>query len=430
MQSKPNTLIIGGGWSGLAAAVTLTQQGHAVHLIESAKQLGGRARNIQWKDQTVDNGQHLMIGAYDRMLAMMNTIGSDPDKIFERSPLDITLYDTDYLPLSLSANSRLPWPLSLVWSLIDSAGIGGLYQLTKLQHSIPKILSAEDISVSEWLLNTKQSPRFIKQLWEPLCLATLNTPIELASAQLMARVLKDSLGRGKAAADSLIPRIPLGDVFPRAAAHYIEQHGGKISLNTRARSLIIDNNEVCGVKTKDSRIESNNIIVALSPSQSSKLLADLIPATSTIEYPICTVYLHYPPETRLIKPMIGLTGTISQWVFDRSEQTPGLMAVVISAPGKHEEMTNLELIQHVCAELHDFFPDMPKTVNDSLVVREKRATFACHVNIKQNRPQSKTHIKGLWLAGDYVENGYPASLEGAIRNGENCALNLIKTMYN
>ena len=110
-------VIIGGGWSGLAAAVTLTQQGHTVQLIESAKQLGGRARNVQWQGQTVDNGQHLMIGAYDRMLAMMSHIGIDEKAVFNRFPMDIELLHKAYSPLVLSAKSRLPWPLSLAWNL-------------------------------------------------------------------------------------------------------------------------------------------------------------------------------------------------------------------------------------------------------------------------------------------------------------------------
>jgi len=96
MADKTNILIIGGGWSGLSAAITLTQQGHAIHLIESAKQLGGRARNVQWHNQTVDNGQHLMIGAYVQMLAIMNTIGIDTNKVFNRLPMDISIYDSHY----------------------------------------------------------------------------------------------------------------------------------------------------------------------------------------------------------------------------------------------------------------------------------------------------------------------------------------------
>jgi len=421
------TVIIGGGWSGLAAAITLVQQGHQVQLLESAKQLGGRARNVQWQGHTIDNGQHLMIGAYDRMLAMMKIIGIDANKAFKRLPMDIEILDKDYSPLCLSTKGLLPWPLSLAWNLFNSAGLSGLYKVSKLQSAIPKLLAGNDISVEEWLEQTKQPHRLITQLWEPLCLATLNTPIHTASAHILARVLQDSLGKGQSAADSLIPAIPLGDLFPLAAAKYIKQHGGTISLQSRVTKIIIEHGKATSVLTQNGdTIQADNIIVALSPSQTVDLLAEDIELTRPSEYPICTVYLQYPQHTRLAKPMFGLTGTISQWIFDRSDQTPGLMAVVISAPGSHESMTNPTLIKQVCSELHQLLPFLPPTVDAGFVIREKRATFSSDVNIEKQRPTHQTKIIGLSLAGDFVSNDYPATLEGAIRNGENSALSLLK----
>jgi len=424
------TLIIGGGWSGLAAAVTLAQQGHPVHLIESAKQLGGRARNVSWKGQDIDNGQHLMIGAYQQMLNMMALVGISSEQAFDRYPLDITIYDTQFPPLNLSAKSWLPWPLSLAWNLITSAGFTGFYQVTKLQSHKNKLLSGDDLSVSDWLLLTKQSERLIKQLWAPLCLATLNTPITEASAHRLATVLQESLGSGRLAADSLIPRMPLGDVFPSAAAQYINDHGGKISLQTRAKTLLIQNNKVLGIVSQDGhKIFANNIIVATSPGQCADLLSPHLTVNKPSEYPISTVYLLYPVPISLPSPMIGLTGTVSQWVFDRGAQSPGLVAVVISAPGDHEKLSKSELVSLVSKELHDMLPSLPQQASDSLVIREKRATFACSVNIEQQRPQSKTTISGLWLAGDFVANSYPATLEGAIRNGKHCAELLLSKSF-
>ncbi len=423
------TLIIGGGWSGLTAAITCVQRGEPVHLVESAKQLGGRARNSLWQDLVIDNGQHLMIGAYDRMLAIMQSIGIDSNDVFHRQAMDITIHDTDYPPLLLSSKSYLPWPLSLAWNLVASAGISGLKQVVQLQSSIPKLLYGDDLTVSEWLLRSNQSKRLVKQLWEPLCLATLNTPIEEASAHLLAIVLRDSLGKGKSAADSLIPRQPLGDLFPKVAANYIQQQGGTISLQTRVKELVIKNGKIAGAITDDGvNLQADNIIVATNLSQSKKLLSAHMEHHSPLEYPICTVYLQYATDTRLTALMLGMSGTLSQWIFDRSEQTPGLMAVVISAPGKHEKMAKDELIDLVCKEVHDMFPAMPRHAQQGFVIREKRATFACTVGIEKQRPGCKTNISGLWLAGDYVANNYPATLEGAIRNGENCAKLLLVTL--
>lgn len=420
------TLIIGGGWSGLAAAITCVQQGHSVHLLESAKQLGGRARNVSWGEHTIDNGQHLMIGGYDRMLAMMSLIGIELDDALQRQAIDITVYDTEHSPLRLSSKSLLPWPLSLAWNLAMSAGVSGLKQVAQLQADIPKLLAKDDITVSQWLLKTQQSERLIKQLWEPLCLATLNTPLKEASAHTLATVLRDSLGKDKAAADLLIPRQPLGDLFPQAAAAYIQQNGSKISLQTSVKELVIEAGKIAAVVIDDgTKIQTDSVIVAASLSQNNQLLSSHINYHLPAQYPICTVYLHYPENTRLSAPILGMSGTTSQWLFDRSAQTPGLMAVVISAPGKHEKMAKDDLINLVCEEIYQLFPAMPKQADKGLVIREKRATFACAVDIEKHRPQPQTDITGLWLAGDYVANNYPATLEGAIRNGESCAKALL-----
>lgn len=420
------TLIIGGGWSGLAAAVTLAQQGDHVHLIESAKQLGGRARNVSWHDEVIDNGQHMMIGAYQEMLNMMQLIGISIEQVFDRSAIDITVHDSHFQPLTLSAKNCLPWPLSLAWSLIASVGLTGFYHIAKLQLSTEKLLSDKDITVSEWLHLSKQSDRLIKQLWEPLCLATLNTPINQASAHCFATVLQDSLGKAKSAADTLIPRLPLGDIFPNVAAQYIQQQGGKISLHTRAKSLLIQSNRVEGIVCQDgNKIMANHIIIATSPTHCVDLISPYLTMNKPTEYPICTVYLRYSTDIRLPTPMMGMTGTISQWVFDRSEQSPGLIAVVISAPGEHQKLSKAELVRVVSQELHELIPSLPTQANDSLVIRDKRATFACTVNIEQERPHCRTSIQGLWLAGDFVANRYPATLEGAIHNGKYCAEQLL-----
>lgn len=415
-------IVIGGGWSGLAAAVTLCQQGKSVHLFESAKQLGGRARNVKWQDKTIDNGQHLMIGAYHDMLEMMTVIGADPKTAFDRQSVDISILDTVYPTLNLSANNYFPWPLSLAWSLLKSTGLKGLLHVQRLQNNIPLLLSTNDISVTEWLQKNRQSDRLIKQLWEPLCLATLNTPINEASAQLLAKVIDDSLGQGKSAADLLIPNQALGDVFPNAAAKYIEQQGAAIQLQTRITDIIVENNQTKGIKTNTGEfIAADNIIVATAAQQSLQLLAEHIDIPAPQHFPIVTVYLQYKKHQRLAKPMIGMTGSIAQWIFDRSQQHSGLMAIVISGPGKHQQMNNDELVDCVSNEVKQFFPDFPAHADETLVIREKRATFACTVNINQSRPSAKTDITGLYLAGDYVSNDYPATLEGAIRNGKKAA---------
>jgi len=415
------TVVIGAGWSGLAAAITLIQKGHQVHLIEAAKQLGGRARNVTWNGIDVDNGQHLMIGAYHHMLSIMNTVAIDQKSAFDRSSIDITILDNEYSTLELSAKHWLPWPLSLAANLMKSIGLKGFLAVARLQHSIPNVLVKPDCVVSDWLHSTKQPEQLIKQLWEPLCLATLNTPIKEASAHLLATVIRDSLGKGKDAADLLIPKQPLGDLFPKQAAEYLQQQGCEISLQSRVSDLVIENNTVKGVKLDQKVITADSVIIATAAPAANKIAAGYISLPELSHYPIITVYLQLADSFKLNKAMLGLSGTMAQWVFDRSEQTAGLISVVISGPGHHEKMTNQQLTSHIIDELKIAKLLNEQPVLDSLVIREKRATFAATKNINQQRPNASTSTNGLWLAGDYVLNDYPATLEGAIINGIHCA---------
>lgn len=419
-----NTIIIGGGWSGLAAAVRLSQQGQQVHLLESAKQLGGRARTVEWRGLQVDNGQHLLIGAYRHTLSMLADISADESQIFSRLPLDISILDPDYPDLRLTAGSG-PWPLSLVWRLWRDNGFAVLHQVLRLTLQARRFNPQADISVNDWLKANRQSPRLIHQLWEPLCLATLNTPIASASAAIFARVLQDTFRR-REDSDLLIPRRPLGQVFPEAAANYIRQQGSQVSLQTRVKQLEVENEHIKGVITaRGDQLHADRVIVATPAPVSRQLLAPHVLLPEFDSHPIATVYLQYPAAIRLPRPVTGLSGMLGQWLFDRSDLSPGLIAVVISGPGEHEKLGKQALAERIGDEIKRLQPGWPAQASDSLVIREKKATFACTVDIQQQRPNNLTRITGLSLAGDFVANPYPATLEGAIINGEQTAKQLI-----
>lgn len=415
-------VVIGGGWSGLSAAVTLCQHGESVILLESAKQLGGRARSIRWQNHVVDNGQHLMIGGYQTMLELLKLVGGDPQNLFHDYPLNVSIRDPELPTLTLRTGSWLPWKLSLARHVLKDNGPSVLWQILRLQLAIKACMKAADQSVQNWLKHSGQSTRLIRQLWEPLCLATLNTPITEASAHVFATVLKEMF-KNKASSQLLIPKKPLNEIFPNQAASYIKQHGGQIRLQTRAQSLITDNQHIQGIVTdKGEIIHADQVIIATNPTHAHKLYPNI--AEPKQSYPITTVYLQFPQPIKLPAPMIGLSGTYSQWVFDRQTDCSGLISVIISGPGQHEQLNNDQLIQWVHDELSRLL-----TLSDcqpvGFVVREKRATFRCQVGIQHKRPPHQTSITGLWLAGDYLLNPYPATLEGAMLNGKQAAIQLI-----
>lgn len=421
-----SVIVVGGGWSGLAAAVALCRAGRQVHLLEAAPQLGGRARSVDWNGLAIDNGQHLMIGGYTHMLTMLRELGGDENSLFRRLPLSLTIHDSVHPPLTLDGRGRLPWPLSLVWSLWHDNGWPVLRQLARVLHACRRMRAAQDQPVADWLRHCRQSPRLIRQLWEPLCLAMLNTPIDEASAHVFATVLQDVFGR-RDHCDLLIPRLPLGEVFPRLAADYIRAQGGRISLKTRVSGLEFDGGRVSGVRSQGRHLAAEQVILAVDAQQQARLAAPRVSLPALTCHPIATVYLQYPPHTRLAAPIIGMSGGLSQWLFDRADHQPGLLAVVISGPGAHQALTREQLIRRVEAEIHQHFSQVPSRADRAMVIREKRATFVCDTGVNTRRPACRTGVRDLWLAGDHVCNRYPATLEGALINGSECARQLLQS---
>lgn len=419
-------LVIGGGWSGLTAAVRLSQQGHAVHVLESAKQLGGRARSVDWQGLEIDNGQHLLIGAYHRTLALLNTIGADEQNLFQRRALSMEIRDADHPSLFLNAGRFLPWPLSLLWRLFRDNDLSTASQIARLTLQAHRFNHTQDQSVADWLQANKQSARLTRQLWEPLCLATLNTPLSSASAAVFATVLKDTF-RCRGDSDLLIPIQPLGQTLPAYAERYIQSHGGQVRLQQRVTEILINKQGVSGVVTQQGEyIKADHIIVATPLDISRQLLASQLDLPEFGSHPIATVYLQYSAQTRLGSPVIGLSGSLSQWVFERHDLRPGLLSVVISGPGEHQAWDKQVVCDQVAAELQQHLPAITSRPTESWLIREKKATFSCTVDIQSHRPNNRTEITGLWLAGDYVANPYPATLEGAVVNGEQTAMQLIE----
>lgn len=440
MNEEP-VIIIGAGWAGLAAAIKLTQAGKNVLVLESAKQTGGRARGIKFNSHNVDNGQHILIGAYYECLNLFKTIGIDTATKLKQLPLQLTVIDKNKTALKLTA-PKLPAPYHLLYSLLTAKGLSFKDKIAAMRFGLylkkNNYIFAQDISVSALFIATKQTGRLIKNLWEPLCLATLNTPVHKASANIFMRVFKDAFTLHRKDADTLLPTVNLSELFPVAAVNYIESHGGLVKLKSRVENLIIKNNQITGVEISQGLdtahiIESSQVIIATAPQNLKKLFSkhqDLKPVSSAIKQlnfePIVTIYLQYSGNPKLDHNMIGMTGTLSQWVFDRHNfcQQQGLISVVISADGEHMTMDDDTLAKSVHDEISVLFGNNV-TLQDYFVIREKRATFACEVNSSTLRPKNITTVTGLYLAGDYTDTSYPATLEGAVRSGITAAKNII-----
>ncbi len=427
--AKPdNVLVIGGGWAGLAAAIELTRHGIPVTLLEAARQLGGRARCVPFDDVRVDNGQHLMIGAYESMLRLMAAVGVDTDAMFLRQPLDLHMRALEAPELRMRTR-KLPAPLNLAWALATLRGLPPRERLQLLRFSVRlvrnRIAVDEDITAQALLLGERQGARVMGALWEPLCLAAMNTPLAEASARLFLEVLRRTFLSEAGHSDLLIPKDDLGVLLPEPALDFIERNGGKVLLNHRVQHLLIGADNVCrGIGWRGGELHAQRVILAVHPVMCRRLLATH-PVLGGIaarlaqlrQEPITTVYLRYPEQVAMSGALQGIQDGLGQWIFDRRVAGhPGLIAVVISGRGEHLDLDNAALGARIQAELARLYPDWPAPLA-LRVIREKRATFAALPGVDALRPTTSTPVAGLWLAGDFTATGLPATLEGAVISG-------------
>jgi len=425
--------IVGGGYAGFAAAMELSSSNRniALRVFEAGNTAGGRARRISYRDTELDNGAHILLGAYKETLRVMGLAGV-PTNALLRLPLQLAIKDQ----FRLSA-ARLPSPFHLLIGLLRADGLTLRDRVAAIRFMVDmrlcKFRIATDVTIAELLAAHGQQGKLAEYLWEPLCIAALNTSPQQASAQIFLNVLRDGLAGRKEDSDLLLPRVDLSRLFPETAENHLKQRGGDVALLCPVQR--IEHYEQRFVLSlKDGTEEADAVILAVGPHQASRLLSPLsemshvVTQIEQLSYePICTVYLQYAEDISLPIPMIGLTDGLTQWLFDRQALygQRGLIAVVISASGNHRMLDHDRLAALIAEEIGRHFPHLQKPLWTK-VVAEKFGTFACTPNLL--RPQQQTPIKHFYLAGDYTAGDYPATLEGAVRSGVKCAQLLLGTV--
>ena len=434
--------VIGGGWAGCAAAWTLASRGIPVVLHEASGVLGGRARRVERSGLPIDNGQHLLVGAYEATRSLLWSVhGGRVDPGLLRQRLEIAPLARDADPIRLSA-PRLPPPWNLAAGLALARGISVGERVAALRW-LATLRGAgfarPDTEPVDAMLAKVPRP-VARRLLAPLALAALNTPTDRASARVFAHLL-GRIARGRGASDFLLPMLDLSELLPEPAARRVEARGGEI----RMRSAAV----VAGASPDGVAIHSGGgawrasaAIVAVGPHQLAHVfapplaalpdVADALEATAAMRYePTATVYLGLRERVRLPSRIARLDDAPGHWIFDRHdvlERAPeaaaaralkGLVAVVISAAGDHgDDLDAKALAGRVQAQLRRLKPAFPVAVWSQVIV-ERRATFACTPGLR--RPRTAAVGPGLRLAGDYLDPDLPATIEAAVASGESAA---------
>lgn len=430
-EAAGRVAIVGGGWAGMAAAVTLSAAGRPVTVFEAAKLLGGRARRVEIEGRTLDNGQHILLGAYRQTLSLLRTVHGEgaEGKLFDRRRLHLEQPGVFRLK-----TAPLPAPWHMAVALLTMRGLPRHDRLTTVAFARrlrrARFRCAPQLSVSSLLAD--QPALAVRLLWEPLCLSAMNTPIDAASAQIFLSVLRIAFAGRARDSDLLLPRVDLTALFPAAAANYVVARGGEVRPGSPVTALRAQDSAVA-VATEAGETRFVAAIVAVSPHQLAHLpgLAEtpaaavaLSQAAAFAYEPIRTTYLQYGRPLGLLQPMLKLDGEPGQWVFDRGQLggAPGLAAVVISTdvagvPGERDALERA-----IDGQLRRLVPELPSPAW-SQTIAERRATYACAAGLP--RPAPGALDRRLYLAGDYTDQEFPATVEAATRSGVAAARQLL-----
>jgi glycine/D-amino acid oxidase-like deaminating enzyme len=403
----------------VTSAIRLAEKGHQVHLYEAAPALGGRTRSFY--DSTVnawvDNGPHLLIGAYKATRKLLESVGAGGNITWQRS-LKLSLWDEQRGHFSLAPSPYLPFPLALMAALyqLPGHGIGSLLSLLSLDRSMKdrSIERTDVVTVKAWMEAEEISSALQRDLIEPLCLGVMNEPMESADCKSFASVLREAFANHDHARLGWFNK-PLSEALIKPLEQRLESLGGSIFASTTIRS-VEQADDACHLHTSQNSLGPyRNVVIALPAYARNRLLGIDEPVETS---PITNVHLWFEGNISLPDSLIGGIGTRGQWYFNISSQMERdgaqHICAVISAVGSAEEAGNkAELIQNICEELAMLSGVETVQPVHSKIVTEQRATVL--VNAKHQRMNAGMIIDASEapLPGDF-----PATIEAAVLRGE------------
>ncbi len=438
-----DAVIVGGGFAGLSAAVDLTARGARVIVVEGRPKLGGRATSYRDRvtGEDVDNGQHIIFGCYRETFRFLRTIGADRDVCLQPR-LDVSYVDRDGRTIRYRCPD-LPAPLHLLGGVVEwdelsvtekLAGLRMVRPLRQLRRqaagTLPDTVGGEGETAREWLVRHGQGPRLRELLWEPLALAALNQSAGVAAAGPFTRVLAELCGPRTTDSAIGIPSRPLEAFYAVPARQFIEARGGAVWTGAAGRAAFVDGRLV-GVEARRELITAPVLISAVpwfalssvfNPPP-SPLAPVLKRAAAMGSAPIVSVHLWFESPV-LEKPFLGLLGTTMHWVFDKRAafgRHGSHLTLVSSGADTVVRFSNGVLIDRALSDLRSAVPAARDVVLlHALVIRERQATFSLSPG-QPARPDSETVIRGLYLAGDWIETGLPSTIESAVVSGHRAA---------
>jgi squalene-associated FAD-dependent desaturase len=410
--------IIGAGLAGLSAAVRLATPDNRVIVHEATAFAGGRCRSYHDAavGMTIDNGNHLLLSGNHAALDFLRTIGSEHRLIGPAA--------AEFPFLDLKSGAR--WTLRFnegrlpLWIFNPRRRVPGTHALDYF--SLARLLRpAPDKTVGETIA---AKGILYSGLIEPLLLAALNIDPPRGSAKLAAAVIRETLVMGGRACRPLIARDGLAPTLIEPAVEFLRKRDTMVRLECQLRAMRFDGERVAALDFGDESIalgETDAVIVAVPPYAA----ASLLPGLNVPNEFRAIVNAHFriePPAAQ--PPILGILNGTTQWIF----AFPGRLSVTVSAgdalldtPREQLARTIWTEVAHAAALPAEHAAVLPADLPPWQIVRERRATFAATPAQDRRRPDARTALRNLFLAGDWTNTGLPATIEGAIRSGNRAA---------
>lgn len=430
---KKTAIIIGGGIAGMKLALDLADEDFIVTLCEAKSHLGGRTAMLKHhkSGDLIDNGQHLMMGAYRYYLDFIDRIGTR-DMISTIPHLDIPMFSPKYGEYSISAN-KIPGKAGFLRAVLSlpMLSVGDKLAFSSLALKLP-FINTEKISESaaSFLRRHRQGENLMHYLWTPLVLSVLNASPSEAPASLLVEVIKRAFLSDEEAMKFMYLNTDFVSLYD-PLIDILERKGNIVLLNTTIYEILFTSNRARGVRTKQGDfLQADYVISAVPPMQLPKLITDEIFYESPLKVSrfydyntILSAYLWYAEDIE-IPLMLGVVDSPIQWIFNRKKMTGSTkqgtcLAITISDAMAFNAMSQaevFEVLEEELAMINSQFKQF-KPIH-SLLLRDKYATFAANVLIEKMRIKQKTQFSNFYICGDWTDTKLPATIEGAALSAE------------
>jgi squalene-associated FAD-dependent desaturase len=434
-MSGIRVVVVGGGLAGLAAAVRLAAGGARVTLLEARPRLGGATYSFRRDSLSVDNGQHVLLRCYTEHRAFLRAIGSEHLVEFQ-DRFDVPVLAADGRRARLHRAKALPAPLHLSSCLARYSILSPAERLRIVTAALRlKALDVDDARLDDtsfgaWLRAHGQSEASMSALWDLLIVAALNTRCDDASLQPAVKVFQTALLTRAQSADIGMPLVPLSALHAEPAAKALRELGADIFPRTKATAIEVDDGALT-VRADAGCFPADVVIVATGHTEAAEILPDgATPRTQRLRElgsaPIINAHFVFDRVVTDL-PFAAAVGSPVQWTFDRSriagvDGPRQYLAVSLSAAEDLIDLPSAAVRERLLPEFVRLFGRASDArLEDFFVTRERRATFRQGPGSRSLRPPAATDIPGLYLAGAWTDTGWPDTMEGAVRSGNEAA---------